>query len=96
MDETKTRTWKNFRPSVAQAGPGSASGTFIESGAVFEGTLTMKGDFPIDSTQTSWDFDVSDKPWRCQRARNAAKFISRPHTFASCGGSDRFDERFPA
>jgi cytoskeletal protein CcmA (bactofilin family) len=63
MDETTTRSWKKLRPSDTRAEAAdsggaevttsqpakSVSGTFIGSGAVFEGTLTLKGDFRIDT-----------------------------------------------
>ena len=63
VDETRTGTWKSLRLPTGHADPlpsqetqptasspaESISGTFIESGALFEGTLRLKGDFRIDS-----------------------------------------------
>jgi cytoskeletal protein CcmA (bactofilin family) len=63
VEEKRTRAWKSFGIPLGQAesaepqetGPATEpaaepiSGTFIESGALFEGTLTLKGDFRIDS-----------------------------------------------
>jgi cytoskeletal protein CcmA (bactofilin family) len=57
VDATKTRTWKNLHPARARASAEGAedaasqqaSATFIDSGAVFEGTLELSGDFHIDS-----------------------------------------------
>ena len=49
--------WKSVNPADPEAGPAEpsaptqsqSSGTFIGAGALFEGTLSLKGDFRIDS-----------------------------------------------
>jgi cytoskeletal protein CcmA (bactofilin family) len=60
LDESKTRAWTNFRmhrtpsePEAFENDPQEVSHipvqTFFDSGAIFEGTLKLTGDFRIDS-----------------------------------------------